>query len=78
MKKPNTIFTPETMKDEYHEAFNKQLPRLCLRPELEEMIKATRQNDPEIYKSLAALAKEFGDHALQLGVRIYLDTKGIE
>jgi hypothetical protein len=72
------LFSPETMKDEYHAAFHFHLPALALRPELEAMIRATRQAEPDVYMSLATLAYEFKSYGLQLGTRLYFDLKGIE
>lgn len=72
------LFNPETIKNVYHEKFNFHLPSLALRPELEQMIRDTRQNEPDIYMSLATLAYEFKSYGLQLGCRLYFDLKGIE
>lgn len=72
------LFTPETLKDEYHEAFNKCLPKLCLLPEVESLIRKTRQDAPDIYRRLAALAHEYDYMAMREGVLIYIEAKGIE
>lgn len=72
------LFSPETMKGEYHAAFIFHLPACALRPELEAIIRNTRKDAPDIYMGLATLAYEFKSYGLQLGVRLYFDAKGIE
>lgn len=72
------LFTPDTLKDEYHKAFYRALSRLCLLERVETLIRETRQTAPQTYMNLAALAHDYGDYAMMLGIRIYLDGKGIE
>jgi hypothetical protein len=75
---PVKLFTPETLKDEYHHAFNKALKQGCWLPEVESIIQATRTTDPDVYLRLAALAFDYGYYAMRLGVLIYLEAKGLK
>lgn len=74
----NKLFTPETLKDEYHAAFEKSIKHLYLIKEFEDKIRNTRQTHPRVYMELAVLAHDYGDYAMSLGIRIFdelTDTK---
>jgi hypothetical protein len=72
------LFTPETMKDEYHAAFEKQIHNWAFRADIIDIVSKTRETNPDVYMNLATLANDYPNYAFVLGVRIYLDAKGVE
>lgn len=72
------LFTPNTMKDEYHAAFRKAVKGLCYRGDIETILFSLRESEPDIYMELATLAFDYGDNAMRLGARIYFECRGIE
>lgn len=69
----STLFNPDTLKDEYHNAFTWAVHHNNYDFETLKRLIAARKTHPQAYMSLAALAQEHGLNAFRLGVRIYLD-----
>lgn len=68
------LFNPDTLKDEYHEAFSKALESGLFTAEARRHLIASRNTRPDSYIALAALAYEHSYTAFRLGARIYLDA----
>ncbi len=74
----NKLLSPDTLKDEYHTAYEKAINSWAYRGDILKILGELRQSEPSIYMDLATLAHDYGRDAMRLGVRVFFDAKGIE
>lgn len=64
------MFSPETLRDEYHESLKKCMDSLLIIDSVKRRVIGMRIGSPDRYIALAALAHEHGYAALYLGLRL--------
>lgn len=67
------LFTPDTLKDEYHQAFEKLLVDSLYTEDAKRRLRSTRTSHPNAYINLAVLAKDHHSAAFRCGAQIVLD-----